>query len=714
MKKSLIIVESPAKAKTINKFLGKDFEVMASVGHIKDLPKSSLGVDIDADFTPCYETIKGKAKVISGLVKAGKEAGAVYLAPDPDREGEAIAWHIKETLEGKDGKKIFRVLFNEITERAVKEAMAHPGQIDRNKVDAQQARRILDRLVGYQVSPLLWDKVRRGLSAGRVQSVAVRIICEREREIQGFTPREYWSIEAAFDGQPAVHDGFTARLSKKDGKKIEINIAEEAHAIVADLKGAEYKVAEVEKKERKRNPLPPFITSTLQQEAARKLSFTSKKTMMFAQNLYEGVELAEEGPVGLITYMRTDSPRLAAEAMDAARKFIKGKYGDEYLPAKPNVYRGKKSAQEAHEAIRPTDLKYTPEYVKNHLTKDQWRLYELIWKRFMASQMSPAVIDQTSAAIAARNYIFQATGAVMKFPGFTAVYEEGKDEGGEEEEGKLPPLNPGQKLDSPGVTPRQHFTQPPPRFTEATIVKELEEKGIGRPSTYSAILSTIQEREYVTKEKGRLAPTELGFLVTGLLVESFPKILDVEFTAHMEEELDGVEEGKIPWLGVMREFYGPFKESLERAKQGMKKVKGTEVPTEIVCEKCNSPMVIKWGKKGKFLACSGWPECKNTSDFTTDEKGHVQAVEKVVETGEKCPNCGKPMSVKSGRYGRFLACSDYPTCKTTKPFSTGVPCPEDGCGGALLERRTKRGRVFYGCSNYPKCKYATWDNPKKD
>ncbi|MBI5560084.1 MAG: type I DNA topoisomerase [Deltaproteobacteria bacterium] len=707
MKRTLLIVESPAKAKTINKFLGRDFVVMASVGHIKDLPKSKLGVDIEDNFTPYYETIKGKAKIISQLKKAGEDADTIYLGPDPDREGEAIAWHIQEVVDGdRKDKKFYRVLFNEITEKGVKEAIARPGTVDKNKVEAQQARRILDRLVGYQVSPLLWEKVRRGLSAGRVQSVAVKLICEREREIQGFTPHEYWSIVAEFDG-------FSAKLAKRDNEKIEINAGKDALAIVEDLKGAIFRVKDVEKRERKRNPFAPFITSTLQQEAARKLSFTAKKTMMFAQQLYEGVELGSEGPVGLITYMRTDSPRLSGEALESVRAFIKVIYGDAYLPQKPNIYKSKKGAQEAHEAIRPTDLKYTPEAVMQHLEKNQWRLYELIWKRFVASQMNPAVFDQTGVVISAKNYLFQASGSVLKFPGFTAVYEEGKDEE-EKEEGKLPALKPEDTLGVNAITPNQHFTEPRPRFSEATLIKELEERGIGRPSTYAAILSTIQEREYVVKEKSRqLKPTELGFIVTDLLVGSFPKILDTEFTAHLEEELDRIEEGKTPWLNVMREFYGPFRESLEKAKGGMKNLKGEEIPTDIACSKCGKTMVIRWGRKGKFLACQGYPECKNTSDFTVDETGRVKAVERVLVSEEKCQNCGKPMVVKSGRFGRFLACSDYPACKTTRSLSTGVVCPE-GCGGTLVERLTKKGRLFYGCSNFPKCGYATWDNPRKE
>lgn len=712
MKKSLLVVESPAKARTINKYLGKGFTVMASVGHVKDLPKSKLGVDIENDFRPDYVTIKGKAKTIRDIKNASKSVDEVLLAPDPDREGEAIAWHIAEEIAGKNDLKVYRVLINEITEKGVKEAVKNPTALDRNKYEAQQARRVLDRLVGYQVSPLLWEKVRRGLSAGRVQSVAVRLICERENEIKAFVSKEYWSITAEFC-ERGKEPCFTAKLAKKEGKKLEIGSDKEADEILGELKGVSFTVNEIEKKERKKNPMPPFITSRLQQEASRKLGFTAKKTMMVAQQLYEGMEMGKEGLVGLITYMRTDSTRLSKEAVQEARAFIKETYGEDYLPAKPPVYKSKKSAQEAHEAIRPTYLKYTPEAVERHLTKDQSRLYHLIWMRFIACQMRPAILDQTKVEIGAGRYLFNATGTIMKFPGFTAVYEEGKDVE-EEKEGLLPKLEKGEELPLKELSPRQHFTQPPPRFTEPTLVKELEDNGIGRPSTYAAILSTVQEREYVVKENRQFKPTELGFLTTDLLVESFPKILDVAFTAHLEEELDMVEEGKLSWLGVMKEFYGPFKKDLERAKSDMKSVKTEETPTDIVCKKCGKPMVIKWGRKGKFLACTGYPECKSTSDFTTDEDGRVVAVERKEETGESCPSCGKPMVIKSGRYGRFLACSDYPTCKTTKAVSTGVPCPAEGCDGELLERRSKRGKDFYSCSNYPKCSYATWQRPKKD
>ena len=710
MGKSLVIVESPAKAKTINKFLGKDFIVMASVGHVKDLPKSKLGIDIENGFEPHYEAIKGKANTIKELKKAGKSADRIFLAPDPDREGEAIAWHIAEEIDKKN-EKTSRVLFNEITEKAVKEAIAHPIALDQNKYEAQQARRVLDRLVGYQVSPILLDKVRRGLSAGRVQSVAVRLICDREREIQAFIPREYWSVTARFETLGG--DAFTAKLAKKDGQKIELNNGDDAKAALAELEGAPYKVAEVETKETKRNPAAPFTTSKLQQEAARKLGFTAKKTMMLAQQLYEGVELGDEGPVGLISYMRTDSTRVSAEAVASARDFIQLKYGADYLPKGPNIYKSKKKSQDAHEAIRPTYFQYSPDDVKKHLSKDQHRLYQLIWNRFIACQMTQALIDQTRAQIQAKNYTFNASGSTVKFPGFMAVYIEGQDIEEEKEE-KLPALKKDESLKLLGLDPDQHFTQPPPRFTEASLVKELEEQGIGRPSTYASIISTIQDREYVLKDGKQLKPTELGFTVTDMLVESFPEILNVEFTARMEEELDQIEDGQMEWRTAMTEFYGPFSASLEKAKKEMKNIKAEEIPTDIVCEKCSSMMVIKWGRKGKFLACSAYPECKNTKDFTTGEDGKIVALEKTAEVTEtQCPTCGKQMVVKSGRFGRFLACSDYPNCKSTLPYSTGVPCPE-GDGGMLVERRTKKGRVFFSCSKYPSCKFATWDLQKLD
>lgn len=729
MSKSLVIVESPAKAKTINQFLGKGFIVKASIGHVKDLPKSKLGVDVENNFKATYEVIKSKVKVISELKKAAKGTDKIYLAPDPDREGEAIAWHISEEV-GGDGTNVFRVLFNEITKKAVLDAIKNPLKLDKHKYESQQARRILDRLVGYEISPLLWQKVRYGLSAGRVQSVAVRLVCERERAIQAFVPQEYWSMTAELEtkGKPAPAGSkqggeetrFNAKLAKKDDKKIEIKTEEEAKKILADIEGAKFVVSNIETKERKRNPLPPFITSKLQQDAARKLGFTAKKTMLLAQQLYEGIELGNEGSVGLITYMRTDSTRIAGEAIEEARQFINSNFGKEYLPSKPNVYPSRKNAQGAHEAIRPTYFKHTPASIKDLLSKDHFNLYQLIWNRFIACQMSPALLDQTSIQIEAVSskpkapqYLFQTTGSVIKFPGFIAVYTEARDEEEKvEEENILPVLSKGEILSLITLLPEQHFTQPPPRFTEASLVKELEENGIGRPSTYAAILSTIQEREYALKEKGKFIPTELGFLITDLLIQSFPKIVDVEFTAHLEEQLDEIEEGKLAWLDAMREFYGPFKDSLKKAKVEMKDIKKEEVPTEVVCDKCGKTMVIKWGRNGKFLACPGYPECKNTKNFTMDGTGKILIqIPKIEESNEPCPKCSKLMLVKTGRFGRFLACSDYPACKTTKPIPSGINCPEQDCGGMMVEKRSKKGQTFYSCSNYPKCKYAIWDKP---
>lgn len=702
--KSLVVVESPAKAKTINKFLGKNFIVKASVGHVKDLPKKELGVDVEKDFKPKYVTIHGKGKILGDIKKISHEVKTVYLGQDPDREGEAIAWHIAEELDGKSNK-VYRVLFNEITQKAVLEAIENPGQIDRNKVEAQQARRIMDRLVGYLISPILWKKVKRGLSAGRVQSVAVRIIVNREREINAFVPREFWSLTAYLKGKRPPD--FEARLREENGKKIELKDKEETDRVIRSLEGKSFIVKSIEKKERKRYPVPSFTTSKLQQEAVRKLRFTVKKTMLIAQQLYEGLDLGPEGTLGLITYMRTDSVRVSKEAQEEARNFITKKFGVDYLPARPPVYKSPKSAQEAHEAIRPTSVLREPDKIKDYLTKDQIGLYRLIWNRFMASQMNPAVLDQTTADIEAERFIFRATGSALKFPGFTAIYTEGRDEELQEEEKPIPELKTGEILHLIRLDPKQHFTQPPPRYSEATLVKELEEKGIGRPSTYAAILSTIQEREYVEKADGKFKPTELGILVNDLLVENFPDLLDIEFTARMEDELDKIEEGDLKWVKALREFFEPFKTDLEKAKKGMRDVKAKGIPTDkdIFCEKCGKKMVIKWGKNGRFLACSGYPECKNTKPL----EGHDSGIS--IHTEEKCEKCGSPMVIKTGKYGKFLACSRYPECKTTRPLSTGVSCPEEGCGGMIIERKTKKGKTFYGCSNYPKCKFATWDRP---
>ncbi len=731
---ALVVVESPAKAKTIKKYLGEGFTVQASVGHVKDLPKSKIGVDFENDFAPQYEIIRGKAKIIADIKKAAKSVDMVYLAPDPDREGEAIAWHIAEEIRSSN-PNIKRVLFNEITKRAVTEALAHPIELDARKFDSQQSRRILDRLVGYQISPILWTKVRRGLSAGRVQSVAVRIVIEREGEITAFNAEEYWTVEADVEAQ--APPPFRVRLIKVDGQKPGLTSGALAHPIANELRTIPLLVSKVEKKERRKNPPAPFITSKLQQEAAHKLRFTAKRTMGVAQRLYEGVELGEEGPVGLITYMRTDSTRMSDDAVREVREHIVERYGKEFLPDEPMVYKSKKSGvQDAHEAIRPTSTKYDPETVRRLLSEeakkqpdkardiaDQIKLYQLIWNRFVACQMKPAVYDQTTVEVAAGRYELRASGQVLKAAGFTAVYNESRDddppkEGEAEAEGEdrtLPPVVEGEVLKLLMVHPDQHFTQPPPRFTEASLVKELEEKGIGRPSTYASILSTIQDRGYVEKKEGRFFPTLLGTRVNELLVHSFPDILNVDFTAQMEGELDQIEEGVGEMSGLLNRFYTPFKADLLKAQVEMKDWKREETPTEHLCEKCGKPMVIKWGRNGEFLACSGYPECKNTKEFIRTDDGKIE-MKPEATTDEICEVCKAPMVVKRGRFGEFLACSRYPECKTTKPISLGMTCPKPGCGGFLTEKRSKRGKPFYGCSNYSKtqCDFVSWDRPVKD
>jgi DNA topoisomerase-1 len=673
MGKPLIIVESPAKARTITKFLGKDFVVKASVGHIRDLPKTKLGVDVEHGFEPHYIMIRGKKKIITELKKAGKAATEIYLAPDPDREGEAIAWHIAEVLADKK-KKIYRVLIHEITPRAVADALKNHRELRESLYRAQQARRILDRLVGYKISPLLWQKVKRGLSAGRVQSVALKLICDREREVKAFIPQEYWSITAQLQHSQKP-PAFEAKLTQIKEQKIQINNEEEAQKITDGLRGKQFVVADITKKEKKRNPSPPFITSTLQQEASRKLRFSAKKTMFIAQQLYEGIDLGEWGRVGLITYMRTDSVRLSQDAISEVRELIKRQFGDQYLPDKPQFYKSRSSAQEAHEAIRPTSLDMPPEKVKEFLTPDQRSLYKLVWDRFLACQMRPAILDQTSIKIKANDHLFIATGSVVKFAGFTAVYVEGKDtQEGEEEEGILPILNPDDIVQLLDILPKQHFTQPPPRFTESTLVRELEEKGIGRPSTYASILSNIRDKRYVELIERKFHPTELGFLVADLLTENFPTIMDVGFTAHMEENLDKIEEEKVPWRQVLEEFYHPFEENLKKAEANMRDVKAERTPTDIRCEQCGSAMEIRWGRFGKFLSCTSYPECKNAKMFRKDEEGKIM-VEESPSVDERCPQCESPMVVKEGRYGKFLACSRYPDCKGTKSVSIGVECP---------------------------------------
>ena len=780
MSKGLVIVESPGKAKTIQKYLGKGFTVDASYGHVKDLPKSDLGVDIENEFETEYVVIPGKEKVLAKLKKLALSADNIYLAPDPDREGEAIAAHLADELgngstkkkktkkeKEEDALRIRRVTFNEITQRAVKAAFEHPRDIDRNLVDAQQARRVLDRLVGYQVSPLLWDKVRRGLSAGRVQTVALRLIVEREREIKAFEKKEYWTIDAHLSGPKPP--AFDARFLGKGEEKIEIANGEEAEKIRLALEKADWLVRSVDRKERRRNAAPPFTTSKLQQDSSRKLRFSVKRTMMIAQRLYEGVELGEEGSVGLITYMRTDSVRVAPEAIQEVREYVVTEYGEPYLPSTPNTYKDKKEAQGAHEAIRPTSAMRHPDQVKQYLQEDEYKVYKLIWQRFVASQMTPAVFDQTTVDIDAKSgsevFWFRVTGSVMKFDGFLKVYEEskeGKDEEDEELKHKLPPLEAGQKLTLRSLLPEQHFTEPPPRYNEASLVKELEERGIGRPSTYATILSTIQERQYVTKTGGKFIPTEIGLVVTDLLVENFKDIFDFQYTARLEEELDEIEDGKEKWTDTLGEFYKKFAKDLRYAEKHMENIKRMEKPTDEKCERCGAPLVIKWGKHGsfyacstydkddpksctftkenpinlpdldsadmqetsqeeycencgrvmvlkrgrfgQFMACTGYPDCKTTRRLDQGKKVPD------IPLDEKCPECGRNLILRHGRYGEFTSCSGYPDCKYVKQNFIGVKCPL--CKeGELVEKRARKGNTFYGCSRYPKCKFTSAAKP---
>ncbi len=711
MKKGLVIVESPTKVRTLKRYLGGDYEVMASVGHVKDLPPKRLGVDKSKDFKPEYVVIRGKGKVLKQLKTAASKVQDVYLAPDPDREGEAIAWHIAEELKkgkARNGRRYHRVLFHELTRRAILEALKSPTSLNKNRFESQQARRILDRLVGYELSPLLWEKVRQGLSAGRVQSVAVRLVCDREREIQQFVPEEYWSITAKLRAQqPPL---FEAKVIKGNGKKLHIENQEQADEIVKVLEDAAFKVRNVKRVERKKNPPPPFITSTLQQAAARQLGFSAKKTMMLAQRLYEGIELGKEGPVGLITYMRTDSVRLSDEAIKQARGFINELFGKAYLPSRPRRYKKGKLTQDAHEAIRPTSAKRTPEDMAAYLEPALLKLYALIWKRFVACQMAPARYDQTTVDIEAANYTLRAAGSVLKFEGFLKVY--GKEVQVEGEDKLIPPLESGQALDLAGLEPKQHFTQPPPRYSEASLIKALEEKGIGRPSTYAAILSTIQDKNYVKLQNRRFSPTELGFVVTDLLTSHFPEILDAAFTAEMEQGLDKVEEGAVSWVDLLKCFYGTFSKRLEEAKEKMESVKAKGVATNVKCDKCGAEMVIRYGRTGEFLACSAYPNCKNTKNFRRALDGSIEVIEESEKvTDFHCPKCGAPMVKKRGRYGEFLACPAYPECKSTMPIPTGVKCPKKGCTGDIVQKSSRRGKVFFGCSRYPECDYAVWDKP---
>ena len=660
MPKSLLIVESPTKAKTLQKYLGSDFLVLSSMGHIIDLPKNELGVDLEHDFAPKYVTILGKAKVITALKKAAADIPDIYLAPDPDREGEAIAWHIAQAL-GEKNHKFHRVLLLEITPKALKEALDKPVELNRSRFEAQQARRVLDRLVGYQISPLLWQKVKTGLSAGRVQSVALRLVVDRERAIMAFVPDEYWSLAACLEAK--APPAFAANLLKKDKKNIKPGSAGEVEEILEALEAAEFKVAKVEKKPQKRNPAPPFITSSLQMEASRKLRFPPGKTMRLAQRLYEGMEVGDEGPVGLITYMRTDSTRVSNEALDAVRGFIQEAYGKDYLPPKPNFYKSPKGAQEAHEAIRPTGVTRRPQDLKASLSREELALYDLIWRRFVASQMTPAVFQLTTVDVAAGPYLFRATASVLQFPGFTTLYQETQEES--EQPAKLPPLKTGEILQLRDFDPQRHFTKPPARYTEASLIKELEVQGIGRPSTYATILSNLQDRLYVAKEKYGLRPTEMGMVVSDLLVENFPDVMDIKFTARMEDDLDRIAAGDVPWQGIMQNFYSPFAQELATAKTQMRRVKS--VPSGLKCPKCGSELLVRWGRNGEFLGCAAFPKCNFTSNFTRDQQGQISLVEKIPET-------------------------------------SAFPCPQEGCTGTLVKRRSRRG-FFYGCNRYPDCKY---------
>jgi DNA topoisomerase-1 len=771
MAKSLVVVESPAKAKTINKYLGRNYKVIASMGHVRDLPKSKLGVDIEEGFEPSYEVIASRKKILKELKDAAKDAETIFVATDPDREGEAIGWHLAEELGSANVKKIRRLMFNEITKKGVLSALDHPTNINKQMVDAQQARRVLDRLVGYKISPLLWDKVRRGLSAGRVQSVALKLVCDREAEIDRFVSEEYWNIAARLAARQPPE--FEAKLLKRDGAAVKIGNKEEAEAVLADLRRAVWTVSSVTTKERKKGAVPPFITSKLQQ-AAR---FPVKKTMMIAQQLYEGIELPGEGSMGLITYMRTDSTRVSEQALTEVRGFIGETFGPDYVPEKPIFYRTKKDAQDAHEAIRPTSTaaQFRPEAVRAHLTPDQYYLYRLIWNRFVASQMPPATFDETTvdidaSASGAPSHLFRVKGSVPKFAGWMAVYNqeqpEVRTEGpgpdavtAEDEEGSslLPPLAEGDRLEMKELKPEQKFTQPPPRYSEATLVKALEENGIGRPSTYASIIGVIQAREYVNKIEGRFKPTVLGrMLVEKLLSPAFDDILDVGYTRELEEELDKIEDGQENYTSALSSFYKKFEKDLKRAAREMANLKeGVEPDPPVACDKCGKPMVIKAGKFGLFLACSGYPECENTRELETPEPGAEGELE------ETCENCGKPMAVKRGRFGQFLACTGYPECKTTRKIiatkqgmtaakpdqildekcpkcdsnlvikqgrfgeftactnypnckyvkqkTTGVSCPKDG--GDIVEKKSRRGKVFYGCANYPDCDFTLWNKP---
>ncbi|AGA70020.1 DNA topoisomerase I [Desulfitobacterium dichloroeliminans LMG P-21439] len=687
MAKTLVIVESPAKAKSISKFLSNNYTVKASMGHLRDLPKSQMGVDVDNDFEPKYIAIRGRGDLIKELRAAAKNADRILLASDPDREGEAIAWHLGHLL-GLDLTEKCRIEFHEITKPAITAAIKQPRQIDSSKVDAQQARRVLDRLVGYQLSPLLWRKVKKGLSAGRVQSVAVRLVCDREEEITNFIPVEYWSLTASLASAGGV---FSAKLVKKQNQKLTISSEEEMKKVLQDLGNQSFQVQEVRTKEKKKQPSPPFITSSLQQEAHRKLNMSPKRTMMLAQQLYEGIDLGKSGSIGLITYMRTDSVRISELAQGEAKEFILDQYGMDYYPPEPRQFKSKGRAQEAHEAIRPTSVLRTPDSLKEYLSRDQLRLYRLVWERFLASQMSVALVDTLTVEIEAGGYLFRANASTVRFPGYLAVYEEAQDENEEQQEGTLAAnIQANEKLSVANLQEKQHFTEPPPKYTEASLVRKMEEEGIGRPSTYAPTIETILSRGYVAKEGKQLSPTELGDIIVTILKEYFPEIVDLEFTANLEEKLDDIEEGTLPWKDVIRDFYGPFAVSLEEAEQSMSKVQIEDKVSDEICENCGRNMVIKMGRYGKFLACPGFPECRNTKPL-------------LEEVGTKCPNCGNPLVIRRSKKGRkFYGCSTYPECEFVSwELPASEPCPK--CGGLMVVKTSKQGKR-YACTN-TECRY---------
>ncbi len=717
MTKPLIIVESPTKIKTLKKYIGKEFNVAASAGHIRDLPVKTLGIDIEKNFKAEYVNIKDKSKVISNLKKLAKDAKEIYLAPDPDREGEAIAFHIMDILKKKD-RVFHRVLIHELTKKGIHEALQQTLIPDAHKYDAQQARRKLDRLVGYQISPLLWQKVQRGLSAGRVQSVAVKIICDREREIRKFIPEEFWTITA--DLLSPSPPKFNAALIKINNKKAKVTNEKQATGILKDLEAAQFVIHEIKTKTIKRNPLPPFITSKLQQDAINRLRFSAKKTMMVAQQLYEGIEIGTGGPEGLITYMRTDSIRIAPDAAQEAQTFIAQTMGDEFALSTPRFFKNKNKVQDAHEAIRPTSVFHSPEKIKNFLSPDQFKLYDLIWKRFVASQMAQAIIDQKTILIQATDkYLFSVSGSTVRFLGFMRLYSQNNDSK-EKDIQALPDAKEGTALKTLEIFPKQHFTKPPPRFSEASLVKELEKNGIGRPSTYASILSVIRDKGYVDLVNRYFAPSELGFIVNDLLVASFPNVLNISFTAQMETNLDDVETGGLEEVQLLTDFYASFKKYLDAASENMISVKGVGVETDLICPSCGKQLNIKIGRNGHFLACTGYPDCSFTSNYLRDEKGNISIVEKIVDNTKvkDCIKCGKPMVQKDGRFGLFLACTGYPDCKHTESVNgeysskdIGVKCPETDCSGTILEKKTKRGKIFFGCSKYPDCTFASWDKP---